>query len=682
MIWPLARAGEALMAVVDAAGFEAHAEPIAPAELADEAWLHDAASALGVDAEARITRYPDVPALVASCAPALIRVGDGYLAAIRRHRRDLVVVSPDGTRTRLSIAAVVEALRAPARPRELAAITAAVPLARRARLHTALCETRLRHTPIAGITTIRRAVEAPLRVQARDLGLAPRLAGIAVLHLVGYVLSLLSWWAIGRTILSGRIDPGWLSAWALLVATAVIARTAASRAAGPLAIDAAGALRRRLLAGALRLPPELVRGEGVGRSLGRVFEAQALETLAVSGGFTALFAAIEIVIVAVVLVLGAGGAIQLGLFAITLIVAAAGVRRYLTARRAWTADRLAITHDLVESMTGHATRLAQQPATDRHMREDQALVHYVRRSAQLDRRLVWLAAGIPRGWLVLAGLGLAPALLRGHTEVTGLAIALGGTLLGHGALVKLGDAATRLCDAAIAWSSVAPLLGAGGQAGMVGEPALAHSTPSPDQPLATLRGVVSRAPRGNSVLAGCDLVIHAGDRVLLEGASGAGKSTIAGILGGLRRPDRGLVLASGLDRATLGERGWRRRIAFVPQFHDNHIFFGSLAFNVLLARAWPPSPADLVDAQTLCEELGLGPTLARMPGGLAQLIGETGWQLSHGERSRVFLCRAMLSRAPLVILDESLAALDPETLVGVIGCLERRPGATLVIAHP
>ena len=42
----------------------------------------------------------------------------------------------------------------------------------------------------------------------------------------------------------------------------------------------------------------------------------------------------------------------------------------------------------------------------------------------------------------------------------------------------------------------------------------------------------------------------------------------------------------------------------------------------------------------------------------------------------------MLSRAPLVILDESLAALDPETLVGVIGCLERRPGVTLVIAHP
>ena len=65
-----------------------------------------------------------------------------------------------------------------------------------------------------------------------------------------------------------------------------------------------------------------------------------------------------------------------------------------------------------------------------------------------------------------------------------------------------------------------------------------------------------------------------------------------------------------------------------------------------------------------------------------QLVGETGWQLSHGERSRVFVARAMLSRAPLVLLDESLAALDPDTLREVIGCLERRTRAALVIAHP
>ena len=72
--------------------------------------------------------------------------------------------------------------------------------------------------------------------------------------------------------------------------------------------------------------------------------------------------------------------------------------------------------------------------------------------------------------------------------------------------------------------------------------------------------------------------------------------------------------------------------------------------------------ATLAEAQSLCEELGLGPLLERMPAGLQQRVGETGWQLSHGERSRVFLARALRQKAPLTILDESFAALDPQTL--------------------
>jgi ATP-binding cassette subfamily B protein len=170
--------------------------------------------------------------------------------------------------------------------------------------------------------------------------------------------------------------------------------------------------------------------------------------------------------------------------------------------------------------------------------------------------------------------------------------------------------------------------------------------------------------------------------VLLEAPSGAGKSTLASVIAGLRRADAGLLLAGGLDHATLGERGWRRRIALAPQFHDNHIFLGSLAFNLLMARAWPPSRDDLDEARALCVELGLGPTLDQMPAGVFEMVGETGWRLSHGERSRVYLARALLSRAPLVVLDESLAALDPQTLVDVVACVERRTRAALVIAHP
>ena len=58
-----------------------------------------------------------------------------------------------------------------------------------------------------------------------------------------------------------------------------------------------------------------------------------------------------------------------------------------------------------------------------------------------------------------------------------------------------------------------------------------------------------------------------------------------------------------------------------------------------------------------------------MPAGLQQMVGETGWQLSHGERSRLYIARALLQGAELVVLDESFAALDPETLARALRCV-------------
>ena len=80
--------------------------------------------------------------------------------------------------------------------------------------------------------------------------------------------------------------------------------------------------------------------------------------------------------------------------------------------------------------------------------------------------------------------------------------------------------------------------------------------------------------------------------------------------------------------------------------------------------------------------LVLGPLLARMPSGLFTHVGETGWQLSHGERSRIFIARTLLQRAQVVLLDESFAALDPETLATTLRCVLRRVPTLFVIAHP
>ena len=141
------------------------------------------------------------------------------------------------------------------------------------------------------------------------------------------------------------------------------------------------------------------------------------------------------------------------------------------------------------------------------------------------------------------------------------------------------------------------------------------------------------------------------------------------MLADLRRPTGGLLLRWG-------------EVACAPQYHENHVLTGSFAFNLLMGRAWPPSADDVREAEDVARQVGLGSLLDRMPGGMAQMVGETGWQLSQGERSRLFLARALLQNADLTILDESFAALDPENLRGSLECALKRARSLMVVAHP
>ena len=119
-----------------------------------------------------------------------------------------------------------------------------------------------------------------------------------------------------------------------------------------------------------------------------------------------------------------------------------------------------------------------------------------------------------------------------------------------------------------------------------------------------------------------------------------------------------------------------------PQFHENHVFSQTFLFNLLLGRAWPPRREDIAEAEAVLRELDLGPLLARMPSGLEQLVGDSGWQLSHGERSRLFIARSLLQPLEVRVLDESFAALDPETLEKALACVLKRAETLVVIAHP
>lgn len=71
-----------------------------------------------------------------------------------------------------------------------------------------------------------------------------------------------------------------------------------------------------------------------------------------------------------------------------------------------------------------------------------------------------------------------------------------------------------------------------------------------------------------------------------------------------------------------------------------------------------------------------------MPGGIDELIGETGWQLSHGEKSRLYIARTLLQGVELVILDESFASLDPETMRVAVRCVLEHAPSVVVVSHP
>jgi len=185
--------------------------------------------------------------------------------------------------------------------------------------------------------------------------------------------------------------------------------------------------------------------------------------------------------------------------------------------------------------------------------------------------------------------------------------------------------------------------------------------------------------RDNAALAGCSLRIERGERILLEGPSGSGKSTLTALLSGLRPPSSGQLRLEGVEQASIGSAVWRRHVVAAPQFHENHVVLGPLAFNLLIGRRWPPERKDLQDAYELCVALGLGPLLERMPGGLQQMVGDTGWQLSHGERSLVFLGRALLQGADLVVLDETFGSLDPATMCRALTVAIEQTETLLVI---
>jgi ATP-binding cassette subfamily B protein len=708
VVWPASRAVEALEAAARRAGLPVSPSgEIAPvwgaSELAPAAfdeWVSASARWLGIEAEPVLIEYAEVEAFLRGAAPALVRVapkGDVLVVMGRRGNR-IEVLTPHLRLERVRLAelrnavcAVLEEQAVPVTQSWLESLQLEPSTTRTMR--DAFLREFLAKLPVARCYLLRVPAGASFLSQLRFEHVIRLMASAIFVHACQYGLMLGAWYTLGTGAFSGWIQRDWLIAWALLLLSAVPLQAAAAWLQAKMLVRLGTLLKRRLLTGTIRVEPDELRKEGAGQLLGRALASSSLETLAIGVGLTSVLALIEFVILAVVLAAGPGGLLQTAAFlAWAGLTLALGWQSYRAAQR-FNRQRRDMTSDLVENMIGHRTRLAQQKPARWHDGEDEALDRYLRTSEQVDVKDAQVRL-MPASWYVVGACTLLPTLLEIGNAASSLAIAVGGMLLGGGALARLSSGMEQLASAASVWSEVKPLYAAAATPQVQPSPVfVASHLLEADQAAVDERGaelplidasdlVFGYPARPQPVLRGGSLRVELGDRILLEGPSGGGKSTLVSILSGLRRPQSGLLLLEGLDWQTVGPEGWRRRIAAAPQYHENHVFTETFLFNLLIGRRWPPTEADIVEAEEVCEALGLGDVLRRMPSGMMQTIGESGWRLSHGEQSRLFIARALLQNAKVIVLDESFAALDPKTVEQCLACVFERAPALLVVAHP
>lgn len=178
------------------------------------------------------------------------------------------------------------------------------------------------------------------------------------------------------------------------------------------------------------------------------------------------------------------------------------------------------------------------------------------------------------------------------------------------------------------------------------------------------------------VLRDLSLTIAAGQVTAIVGSSGAGKSTVADLVNGLLSPGTGRVLIDGAELTPQAARAWRRHVGYVAQ--DTVLFHDTVRANLSWAN---PDASE----QEMKESLTLAAAefVFELPQGLDTTVGDRGTLLSHGQRQRIALARALLRKPGLLILDEATSSLDFDNEKRILDAIDRLKGraTVLLIAH-
>ena len=190
---------------------------------------------------------------------------------------------------------------------------------------------------------------------------------------------------------------------------------------------------------------------------------------------------------------------------------------------------------------------------------------------------------------------------------------------------------------------------------------------------------VTFAHGNTAVIENATFDIPANQITVLQGPSGAGKTTLIDLLIGLNTAQRGKILIGGKDITTIDIKAWRQSIGYVPQ--ELVLFHDTVRENICLSNRDISTEA----IKAALDQAGAKDFIDALPAGIETDVGEMGGKLSGGQRQRIALARALVTNPRILILDEVTSALDPDTeaeIVNNIARLRRRYTIVAITHRP